>query len=230
MTIKNLKLAQALFPMLTAALLAVGCSDSTGPSKEESSTKAAPETPAPSGQTTTPSEDKSGAPAPTLEKVPAAGDSASSAGSALRLRASWIDRRYTTQPGIVYIPRGSAICFSSPREPGILTVQGINITITGGLSALYPQSTTAEVWFYRWNGSSWVYQAGAKVSTRMDLNATIPTTHFLANQHGHYRVMVRLTQYANIAGWVKTAVTQYDFDGQAEYTGNMGFGPGYCTL
>jgi hypothetical protein len=64
----------------------------------------------------------------------------------------------------------------------------------------------------------------------MDLNAQIPTANFLPTQHGYYRVMVWFTQFANIAGWVTTAVTTYDFDGRAEYQGNLGVGPGYCIM
>jgi hypothetical protein len=64
----------------------------------------------------------------------------------------------------------------------------------------------------------------------MDLSAKLPSATFLPNTGGYYRVMVRFTQFVNIAGWVKTAVTTYDFDGSAEYQGNLGVGPGYCTM
>jgi hypothetical protein len=222
---------------LAAALLGTACSDSTAPSAGESSAGRSPATQLPTDTTGTSAGSHEQLPAPEPGEAPkvnwpAPGDSAAAAPSAvsfLRRTTAWIDPRYATQPGLVSIPTGAAICLSS-NGSRILTVQGMVITLTGGLSALYPQSTTANVWFYRWNGSSWVYQAVAQVSTAMDLSAKLPPAYFFPNTGGYYRVMVRFTQYANMNGWVKTAVTTYDFDGSAEYQANLGVGAGYCRM
>jgi hypothetical protein len=221
---------------LAAALLGTACSDSTAPSAEEGSAGPSPTTQLPTGTSgsSAGSHDLLPAHEPGVAPKgnwPAPGDTAASPSgfSLLRRAAAWIDTRYTTQPGIVVIPRGAASC-ASVNGSRILAVQDMIISMTGGLSALYPQSAFADVWFYRWNGSSWVYQAGALVSTKVDINSKLPPALFLPKAGGYYRVMVRFTQYANIAGWVKTAVTTYDFDGSAEYQANLGVGPGYCRM
>jgi hypothetical protein len=225
---------------LAAAVSVTGCSDATDPSAADGTGSEAPVTHAPAS-TSTPADAGSQLPmlekAPAELKLPAPGETAKPAVgfNPLVVTASSYDRRYSTGPGYVRIPAGSAQC-SSFYGIRFVNVRGINVSVSGGTSALWSQSVAQEVWLYRWNGASWVYAKGVRTDTSLGAThafATLKDAWFSLASGGTYRVVVRFTWFANGGGgWVTAASKTYDFNGQAEYTVSSGgsTGAGYCRI
>jgi hypothetical protein len=250
------KLAQALVPLLTVSLLAMGCNDSTAPSSgETAASQPAAQSPAesqPAAQPPTSASDTSAgrgqAPmadtslAPTVH-WPAPGDSANSSPK-LSFLVRTDERRspWATSSGWVNVAAGAARC-----SGGLLRwveVAGIDVGRTGGPSGGLDQYVTAVVGFYRHNGTSWVLQSStyAGVMIRAAYPPSLPAlwTRLPAIPSaqlpaGAYKVTVRFIWQAYVnasVGWVWTAQADYDFNAQRDYSAgyNARTYPGYCTI
>jgi hypothetical protein len=223
------KLPQTLFSLLTATLLAIGCSDSTAPSSAESAA-GSPAKQSPSETAPEPG------PAPTLDR-PAPGSAAVTDGKMslyTRYGARW-NSTYTLGPGVVNVPTQAVSCLGH-----ILGLDPVTVGATGGKSVVFSQKVIQQVWFYRWNGSAWV--AGTPV--RQDLE--LPSSQFglvepgkvfsavaAAGTRGYYYwAVMRLDWYIRTTnGLVWTATQSFTFDSARDYYAALGSvaGPGgYC--
>jgi hypothetical protein len=217
---------------LTAALLGTACSDSTGPSKEEGPAVASPTTEVPGGGTTVPADivrqlAELGHPSEISRRAPGDTTAAPTGINAYVTSMPWADRRYSPAPGLVRVPRAVTQCldFGIGR---LIDVAGIDAFSTGGNALVFDRYVTAEVWIYRYNGTSWVYHKGTQVGADLTSVVRIPEVA-IAVKSGSYHVKVRFTWWANVNGWVKTAGIIYAFDRREEYAGDI-TGPGYCTM
>ena len=237
MTTFHSKVAQTLFPLLTTALLAAGCGDSTGPGTDTDSTG-----PAKGGGTSASTPTQGAAPTPAtagLDEAPiltaaAPGDTSASSvtPSFYTTSGTWSNKTLAPGPGIVSIQNGAAQCMGGSWGR-YLHLSSIYVVRSGGVSALYQQAITGRVWFYRYSGTSWVAVASAPLSANLsDLAAYTTDATLYPNQAGHYKVIIQMTWWANISGWIKAAGANYDLTAQSEYTGGLGSktGPGYCTI
>jgi hypothetical protein len=234
------KLAQALVPLLTVSLLAMGCNDSTAPSSGDTAASqpaaqppAAPsEASAGSGQVPT----HAASEAPKVNR----GNPLDTATSGLkpafltRSNASY-NPNWTTGMPTVRVPLGAVQCVAN-----LLGTAGIDVSATGGKSIVFNQHVVGETWFYRWNGTAWV----AKPVIRTDLAlhggmlaapfGTVPGTSLGMVYSGYYSAVTKLTWFIqlNDGRWVQTATATYSFDRASDYAVALGAtaGPGYCKV
>lgn len=227
---------------ITAALFGTACSDSTGPASEEGSAGASPTTQLPGDTSATPAGSHA-PPAPAAGEAPkvnwqAPGDTTTPAPEPnFLLRHSAWRTEWATAPGPVGIPQGAALCTWLPTIPQSRQIQvaGIKVGATGGKSAYFDQYVTAEVWFYRSNGTAWVPLGMSPANASMPgyrTDGALSTAKYPASL-GSYKVVIRFTWWARLStGWIQTAGATYDFNARAEYQGGLGAsaGPGYCTI
>jgi|SRR5688572_5624148 len=148
-----------------------------------------------------------------------------------------------TGPGNVRIAQPSAVGFSFGPTARSLSVQGIRVfDIPGPDSpyALTPESAKADVYVYRWNGTSWgtlPYTSGSTVRSRISRlntynNSVVLEALSLPIWHaGYYRVAVRISWFSN---WY-TLIGQRDvlYDSKPDYgaiIGNVVPGAGWILI
>jgi hypothetical protein len=224
-------------------LLGTACSDATAPTGSSGSAEpirdgaTAPQAaPADAPVAETPGLDK----AP-IRTLPQPNEATSSLKPSLARRTYATGSQYAPGPGFVGVPKPAVVCASPPLTTSrSIGVAGIEVYRSGGVSARSPyteQWVTADVWFYRSNGTAWVAQRVVSAQANLGgslppLSATLSTANYYPSGPGAYTVSVRMTWWAKFNGtWVKTAVGDYALDLQSEYLPMGGTtGPGYCRL
>jgi hypothetical protein len=242
MTTMNLKLAQTLFPMLTLALLAAGCSDSTGPSKGGDSIGDSPvqlpvdNSGTPLGRDLVPDHEPTDPPAP-----PQLGDTANSAMKpvlytpSLFTKSAPLSYGYAPGPGATNVFPGAVGCLGGLIS---LSQSGITVSRTSGLSAAYNQHAVGEVFLYRLVGNTFVYQDWRRADAPLPWVAPLAQLKqndpLLASIPGGYRVIVRVTWYASIGGvWARAASININFFHASDYRAVLGAtvsSGGYCRV
>jgi hypothetical protein len=241
MTTINLKLAQALFPMLTLALLAAGCSDSTGPSQEGNSIGDSPARLSadargtPAGRDLVPNHQPTDPPAsPQLGAASSAMKPTLNA-TALYTKSAPQGYGYAPGPGATNVFPGAVNCLS-----GFISLSDLGVTVarTTGLSAAYNQHAVGEVFLYRLVGNTFVYQDWRRADAPLPWVAPVAQLKqkdlLMASVPGGYRVVVRVTWYAFIGGvWARTASININFIHPSDYRAVLGatVSPGgYCRV
>jgi hypothetical protein len=116
-------------------------------------------------------------------------------------------------------------------------VRPFTLAQTFGASSKYRQYVTGDAWFYRYNGSSWVYQqtVGADVDLGPQTGAyrtgTFPGANIVVAKGGYYHVKLWLTWFIQYPDgrWVQTAQGAYNFDQAGDYGFGASAGPGgFC--
>ena len=213
MSAVNTKKLQALFPLLTAALLATACSDSTGPTTgAEGSDAGSPSTPA------------AGSSAQTASAVPA--------GSQL---ASATITSTSGQVGEVRTPYPSARCWGTNTP--IATEVSRRLSLLG--ATVYPaqvmgpsERVTQQVFLYKWTSTGWT-AFPPRIATKTVGPVTMPTVTFSNLTPGHYKVVTRFRwSVYRTSGWSTIGSKVVDYSSASDYTGAYGgqAGPGYCYL
>ena len=180
------KFAQALVPLLTVSLLAMGCDDSTAPSSGETaasqpaaqspagSQPAAPtsagETSAGSGQTTM--ADTSTAP---TVNWPAPGDTTTGSLRSSSVRPAFYTQQNSAPTAVGKVGTVSPTGVSCFGAPGRTLVPGqIFVSRSTGFSFYLDQRVVRKAWIYRWNANTrtWVAQPSPSVAS-LDLPARL---------------------------------------------------------
>jgi hypothetical protein len=238
MSTVNSKFAQALFPLLTAALLTAGCSDAAGPVTDNGS----------SGQVTdagtaTPKGDSGPSPStPSLADAPkvnwgAPGDTAATSPkvSFYTVSSPTANLRLAPGPGIVDVMRRGAPVQCWGGASRYIRLAGVLVFPTTGVSSYYQQAVTANVWLYRKSGTSWIAVDRLPASASLDLSAWLSETVFFPKQAGTYRVLIQMAWWVQMipGQWMVSASANYDLNSPSEYVAgwyaNTGPG-GQCTV
>lgn len=237
MSTVNAKLTQALFPLLTATLLATACSDSTAPSPGEGAAGGSPaQLPADKGGT---SAGRDQLPNPVLGEAPSVTEPITGDTATSRIRPSFLVRSggwgsaYAPYPGGVVSPAGAVGCLG-----GFMSLVDIRVSTTVGYSGLREQYVVGEAFYYRRYGNTWVAQqmmrADAWLPTARPFAPLVQNDPFMASTPGDYKVVLRLTWYfrANDGRWVASAGITLNFNALRDYQGAIGAtaGPGYCRI
>lgn len=224
--------------ILAAALMGTACSDSTAPSTAEGSASDSPaQSPAdsgspPAGQDLIPNH--ASTEPPSLPQLGPVDTATSSIKPLFYTRSASYGSGYAPGPGAMNVSRHAVGCLS-----GFITLtQSVTVSQTTGLSARYYQYVVGEVFLYRLVGTTWVYQSRERADASLPWVAPLATLKqnnpLLTSGPGGYRVVLRLTWYAQIGGvWVWTAGTNVNFVHPSDYTAAVGAtvsSGGYCRV
>jgi hypothetical protein len=233
----NAKFSQALFPLLAVTLLATACSDSTAPTPVQGSAgNSTVQSPADSNRSPGSQDlgpDHVATEPPVLPDLGTDDKTTSSIKPSFYTKSAAYGSGYAPGPGAMNVSPGAVGCLG-----GFISVGGVTVSQTNGLSKAYGQYVVGEAFLYRLVGTTWVYQSMRRADAALPWVAPIAflkqNDPLLASVRGTYTVVLRLTWYAWIGGvWVQTAGINVNFVHASDYTGVLGAiaGPGgYCRV
>jgi hypothetical protein len=213
MSAVNSKILQALFPLLTVALLATACSDSTGPSTgTEGSDVGSPSAPLPGSSAQTPSALPAG---PQL--------------AAATISSTW------GQVGRVATPYPSARCWGTNTP--VATEVSRRLSLLGATvdpaQVMGPsERVSQQVFLYKWTSTGWT-AFPPRIATKSVGPVTMPTVTFSELTPGYYKVVTRFTwSVYTTSGWSTIGSKVVNYSMASDYTAAYGgqAGPGYCYL